>query len=186
MILRSHSNLRDRHAYLSASKHHWLGYDEDKFDRVFMAGLAAKRGSELHALAHDLIRLHVKLPNDNRTLNAYVNDAISFRMSPEQILYVSDNCFGTADALSFRNGRLRVHDLKTGTLPASIKQLELYAAMFCMEYDMKPNEIDIELRVYQNDEVQVYVGDPDVIFHHISKIRFFDARIEEMKKEALL
>ena len=51
---------------------------EDKLDRVFFTNEAAKRGTELHALAHDLIRLGVKLPKTRATLNMYVNDAIGF------------------------------------------------------------------------------------------------------------
>lgn len=74
-----------------------------------------------------------KLPRLNKTLNAYVNDAIGYKMIPEQILFYSDNCFGTADAIVFRNGLLRIHDLKTGVIPAHMEQLEVYAALFCLE-----------------------------------------------------
>lgn len=63
-------------------------------------------------------------------MNMYVNDAISFRMVPEQILFYSENCFGTADTIVFRNGTLRIHDLKTGVVPAHMEQLEIYAALF--------------------------------------------------------
>jgi hypothetical protein len=86
-------------------------------------------------------------------------------MNTEVVLYYSDKFFGTADAISFRkgtNGRyiLRIHDLKTGKvgkIESHMEQLEIYAALFCLEYKIKPREIDIELRVYKNDEVLVHV-----------------------------
>ena len=34
-------------------------------------------------------------------------------------------------------------------------QLLIYAALFCLEYKIKPGEIEFELRIYQNDEVLV-------------------------------
>ena len=48
---------------------------------------------------------------------------------------------------------LRVHDLKTGTRAAHMEQLLVYAALYCLEYRVKPRDIEIELRIYQNDEV---------------------------------
>lgn len=185
MIFRSHSELLGRHAFLSASKYHWTNYDEDKLDRVFLTALAAQRGTELHELAHNMIRLGVKLPRTQKTLNLYVNDAIGFRMTPEQILYYSDNSFGTADSISFRNNMLRIHDLKTGVTPTSVRQLEVYAALFCLEYRMKPFEIEIELRIYQNDEIQIFEADPDSIFHIMDKIISFDKRLDALRMEAL-
>lgn len=184
MIFNTHSQLVGRHAFLSASKYAWTNYDLEKLDRVFLRSLAAQRGTELHAFAHDAIRLGVKLPRTPKTLNMYVNDAIGFRMTPEQILYYSDNCFGTADAISFRKDVLRISDLKTGITLTSVRQLEVYAALFCLEYRKKPFEIGIELRIYQNDEIQIYVVDPDLITHIMDKIITFDQRIEAIKMEA--
>lgn len=185
MILNRHSDLIGRHAFLSASKYHWVNYDDEKMARVFVQAMASAKGDRLHALAHDLIRESVKLPRMRKTLNLYVNDAIGFKMTPEQPLYYSDNAFGTADALSFRKNYLRIHDLKTGITPCKVTQLEVYAALFCLEYNFKPFDIGIELRIYQNDEVQIYDADPDVIFHIMDKIVTFDRRIEELKEEAL-
>lgn len=184
MLWNMHSRLVGAHAFLSASKHHWVNYDDDKMERVFTAAMAAKRGTELHTLAHDLIRLGVKLPANKRTLNAYVNDAIGFRMKPEQVLYYSDYAFGTADAIGFRDNYLRIHDLKTGLTKTSVTQLEVYAAFFCLEYGFMPRELDgIELRIYQNDEVQIYMGDPHEITRIMSKIRAFNARLIELSLE---
>jgi Protein of unknown function (DUF2800) len=184
MHFNTHSRLLGQHAVLSASKYHWTNYDEDKVDRMYLAFLAARRGTELHAFAHEAIRLGQKLPRGNKSLNAYVNDAIGYRMTSEQILYYSDNCFGTADTISFRKNQLRIHDLKTGSSPTSERQLEVYAALFCLEYRFRPFDIEIELRIYQNDEVRVYVGDPDTIVHIMDRIKVFDKRIELIKQES--
>lgn len=183
-VFNPHRELAGLHAFLSASKYHWVNYDLDKLDATYITALAAQRGTELHQLAHDLIRMGVKLPRSDKTLNLYVNDAIGFRMKSEQVLYYSPNCFGTADAISFKNGVLRIHDLKTGVTATSEKQLEVYAAMFCLEYRLKPAEIQIELRIYQNDECRIYTPDPDVITHIMDKIVTFDKRINAIREEA--
>lgn len=184
MNFNTHSRVVGQHAFLSPSNCHWINYDEDKLDRVFFAAMAAKRGVELHALAHQLINLAVKLPANGKTLSLYVNDAIGYRMTSEQILYYSDNCYGTPDTINFRRNKLRIHDLKTGANEASFHQLEVYVALFCMEYRFKPFEIEIELRIYQNDEARVYVPDPDVIMHIMDKIITFDKRITDHRMEA--
>lgn len=183
MIFNEHSKLKGQHAFLGASKYHWINYSEDKLEKVFASSLAAKRGVELHELAHMAIRLGVKLPKSPKTLNLYVNDAIGYRMVPEQVLFYSENAFGTADAIGFHKNKLRIHDLKTGEVPASEHQLEVYAALFCLEYKFKPVEIDIELRIYQNNEVLVFEPTPDTIFHIIDRIITFDKRINIIKQE---
>lgn len=185
MIFAKHSELAGRHAFLSASKHHWTNYDEEKLDRVYLTALAAQRGTELHAFAHEAIRLGIKLPRTSNTLNLYVNDAIGYRMTSEQILFYSDNCFGTADAIAFRRNTLRIHDLKTGVTQTSERQLEVYAALFCLEYRFKPFDIQMEFRIYQNDEIRIYDGDPDIISHIMDKIITFDKRINDIRMEAL-
>lgn len=184
MIFNPHLNLVGQHAFLSASKYHWINYDDEKLDTVFIAALAAKRGTELHEFAAEAIRLGVKLRSTPKTLNLYVNDAIGYRMAPEQVLYFSDNCFGTPDTIAFRRNKLRIHDLKTGVTATSEHQLEVYAAMFCLEYRVKPFEIETELRIYQNDEVRIYEADPDVITHIMDKIVTFDKRITTIRLEA--
>jgi hypothetical protein len=111
----------------------------------------------------------------------YVNDAIGFNMIPEQILYYSENCFGTADAILFKNNLLRIHDLKTGSSPVSVTQLEIYAALFCLEYDVNPNSIDIELRIYQNDEVRIHIPEKEDILYIMEKIVSFDKELDKLK-----
>jgi hypothetical protein len=176
-----------QHAFLSPSKYSWINYDDEKLDRVYIAALAAQKGTELHKLAHDLIRLGVKLPRSKQTLSMYVNDAIGFRMKPEQILWYSENVFGTTDAISFRRNILRISDLKTGIMETSHHQLEVYAALFCLEYGIeykfKPFDIQMELRIYQNDDVRLFEADPDVIAHIMDKIQTFDKRIKIIREE---
>ena len=145
MIFNSHSELRGLHAFLSPSSYHWVNYNDQKLEARFVAAMAAKRGTDLHALAHEAIRLGVKLSRSNKSLSTYVNDAIGYKMACEQTLYYSDNCFGTADTISFNRGKLRIHDLKTGISATSEHQLEVYAALFCLEYGISPFEIEIEL-----------------------------------------
>lgn len=185
MRFNKHFELKDKHAFFSPSKYHWINYDEDKMDRVYAAAQAAQLGTERHEIAHNLIKHGISLPDTTQTLNMYVNDAIGFRMTPEVPLYYSDNFFGTADALSFRDNMLRVHDLKTGDTRTSVHQLEIYAALFCLEYLFKPFEIEMELRIYQSDDIQIFVADPDVIFHIMDKIVTFDKRIDSIRLEGL-
>lgn len=185
MLFNKHFDVAGKHAFLSPSKYHWINYSDDKLDHVFTARMASQRGTDLHNFALDAIRLGVKLPKSAKTLHLYVNDAIGYRMTPEQVLYYSDNAFGTADTIAFRRNKLRIHDLKTGLHASSVHQLEVYAALFCLEYRYKPHEIEIELRIYQNDEVQIFEADPGVILHIMDKIITFDKRLNELRLEAL-
>jgi hypothetical protein len=173
------------HAFLSASKYHWVKYTDEKIAQVFMTQLAAQKGDQLHQLAHDLIKHGIKLPDNGTTMSRYVNDCIGFMMTPEQVLFVSENCYGTADAISFRGNKLRIFDLKTGVTQTSFVQLLVYAAFFCIEYRMKPFEIETELRIYQNDECRVMEGDPDEITHIMDRIKTADVIITSMRNEAL-
>jgi hypothetical protein len=181
MNFNDHSQLAGQHAFLSASKYHWINYDEEKLILSFSRFQAAQRGTELHEFAHNAVRLGIKLPKSNKTLNLYVNDAIGFKMQTEQVLYYSDNCFGTADAIVFRNNKLRIHDLKNGVTIASPNQLMVYAALFCLEYNVLPADIDIELRLYQSDEVQVFIPVPEDLLAIMEKIIAFDKKIDQLK-----
>lgn len=181
MLFNQHSGLEGRHAFLSPSNYHWLNYNEQKLEARYYALNAARRGTDIHALAHESIRLGIKLSKSNQALSTYVNDAISYKMTCDQILYYSDNCFGTADTISFRRNKLRIHDLKTGIIPSSEKQLEVYAALFCLEYGINPFEIEIELRIYQREEIKIFEPPPDHIVHIMEIIVEFDQQIETMK-----
>lgn len=181
MNFNRHSNLEGAHAFLGASNYHWINYDEEKVITTFTKRQAVVRGTQLHELASNLITMNVKLPRSNKTLNAYVNDAIGFKMTPEQLLYYSDNCFGTTDTILFRNNLLRIHDLKTGENPASFNQLMVYMALFCLEYNQRPIDIDAELRIYQLDEIRVCVPEPEIVVNIMNKIIKFDEVIDKIK-----
>lgn len=178
-----HSNLDGQHAFLGASKYHWLNYDDNKVAESYRSYLAKEKGTKLHEFAATCITLGQKLPRSNKTLNMYVNDAIGYRMTPEVLLYYSDNCFGTADSICFRNNLLRIHDLKTGVTPASMKQLLIYSGLFCLEYRMKPFEFETELRLYQSDDISIYKPEPDEIQFVMNKIIAADKIIEKIKVE---
>ena len=179
----NHSNLEGTHAFLSASKYNWINYDEARLIEAYRRFKAAAKGTELHEFAAKCIELRQKLPKSDRTLNLYVNDALKYHMRPEQKLYFSSNCYGTADAISFENGMLRIHDLKTGENPAHIEQLMIYAALFCMEYGRKPKDIDMELRLYQNDEVLCHNPEAIDIDDIMQKILAFDKILKDMEEE---
>ena len=181
MHFNDHWKLKDKHAFLGASQCSWLNYDEERLITVYQNMMAKERGTRLHAFAAECISLNQKLPRSNKTLNLYVNDAIGYHMTPEQILYYSDNCFGTADAILFKNNFLRIHDLKTGAGKTHIEQLEIYAALFCLEYKFDPEKIGIELRIYQNDEVRIYQPLPEEIRSIMNQIIEFDKIIEKVK-----
>lgn len=158
MQFNRHSELAGRHATISASKYHWIRYTNAKFIEWVHTQMQAARGTELHNLAANLIKMGYKLPRNGTTMSRYVNDCIGFRMRPEQVLFYSIHAFGTADAITLQeiDGKLilRISDLKTGVSKASFEQLMVYAAYFCLEYEMKPFELDeIILRIYQNDDV---------------------------------
>lgn len=183
MNFNKHFAVEGKHAFLSASKYHWINYDSDKLAETFMKHQATLRGTVLHDFAAQCISLGQKLPKSAKTLNMYVNDAIGYKMKPEQVLFYSENCFGTADAISFRQKLLRIHDLKTGTTPAHMEQLMVYAALFCLEYNYKPSDIDIELRLYQNDKVLVHCPEADEIVPIMDKIQYFDKLINKIRME---
>ena len=184
----NHRNLEGLHSTFSPSQSHWLRYDDDKVKEVYSNKKAAELGSRLHKWAMDTINLGLKQPRSKKTICAYVNDAIGFKMSTEVVLFYSERIFGTADTISFRTGPegrniLRIHDLKTGRIPASMEQLEVYAALFCLEYKVKPRDIDFELRIYQNDEIIVHNPTAEDIDPIMDKIIHVDKLLETMDNE---
>lgn len=181
MNLNPHWELRGKHALLSPSQPSWLNYSEEKMETVYSNIQAVEMGTRKHALAAELISLNEKMPRSKRSLCSYVNDAIGYRMVPEQPLYYSDNCFGTADAISFEGNLLRIHDLKTGSHPGKMEQLKIYAALFCLEYGFRPIDISIELRIYQFDEIAIENPDYEEIENIMAKIILLDNVIENSK-----
>lgn len=183
MNFNTHLNFEGQHAFLGASRYHWINYDESKLAESYSKMLAAQKGTELHEYAAWCIRLGQKLPKSQKTLNMYVNDAIGFKMTPEQVLLYSENCFGTTDAISFRKGLLRIHDYKSGVIPGHMEQLEVYAALFCLEYKIKPGDIEMELRIYQHDEILFHHPTAEDIVPIIDKIITFDKIINKIKEQ---
>lgn len=182
MNFNEHWNLVGKHAFLSPSQYHWVNYNLEKLEERFFNSKAAERGTELHEYAAMAIKLNRKQPKNHDTVNMFVNDAIGYSMTPEQPLYYSDNCFGTADAISFNKDLLRIHDLKTGVSPTSMMQLEIYAALFCLEYGKNPEAMDIALRIYQNNAKEEFVPEGKEIAGLMDQIVEFDAMIEKFKE----
>ena len=181
MVFNNHSNLEGLHAPFGASKSSWLRYDDEKVVEVYQNMRAAEIGTRLHEWAKQTIDLGIKQPRSKQTIYSYVNDAIGFKMSTEVVLFYSERFFGTADAISFRDNFLRIHDLKTGVTPVHIEQLEIYAALFCLEYKIKPTNIKIELRIYQNDEVLVHEPLPEDIMAIMDKIVHLNKLLENVE-----
>lgn len=179
MQFNNHSDFQGKHAILSPSKHHWIHYDQDKFIQSYSRRVAQQRGTRFHDVAQRCITLGIRLPNIKSALNMYVNDAIGYMMKPEQILVYTENVFGCTDAISFREKKLRIHDLKTGTTRASMDQLIIYSALFCLEYGFKPQKIETELRIYQGSEIIIHIPEPEEILRVIDKIILFDKTIRE-------
>jgi hypothetical protein len=183
MQFNRHTNLEGLHAPFSASKSSWLRYDDEKATEVYLNMKAAALGTKLHEWAKQTIDLGIKQPKSKKTLYAYVNDAIGFKMDTEVVLFYSERFFGTADTICFRNNTLRIHDLKTGKRDAKMEQLEVYAALFCLEYGIKPGSIEIELRIYQNDGVVCHTPEVDDIAHIMDKIIHLDKLLQKIDEE---
>lgn len=184
MNFNNHYNVKG-HAFLSPSSYHWVNYDDDHLRQKYNNALAAQKGTELHALAESMIKNRIKAANHKRALNMFVNDAIGFGMEPEVILYYSDHCYGTADAIKYEEATkdkpafLRIHDLKTGVTPVKMTQLEVYAAIFCLEYNVKPHLIEMELRIYQGNNYVVHIPEHEAILDIMQKIVHFDKVLNE-------
>ena len=180
-----HSSLEGTHAFLSASSHSWLNYDDDKLVKSYYSYMAKLRGTELHELAAVMIKHKVKAERNTKTFNMYVNDAIGFKMEPEVLLYYSPFCYGTADAIRYDDNEhfLRIHDLKTGTVPASMDQLLIYAALFFLEYDIDPHKTDVELRLYQNDDFLIAHPGIDDIIPVMDKIVSSNKVLEQLRED---
>lgn len=190
MRFNRHSDYEGQHALLSASKHHWINYPDQKIDAFVESSMSARLGTQLHEFAAMAIKLKQKMPKNKQTINAYVNECIGFRMEPEVVLYYSPICFGTADAVGFRNNILRISDLKNGITPTSFNQLYVYAALFYLEYGMRPMEHETQLRIYQNDDVKFPptsdgLADPDFITHVMSRIVYVDRRVTELRADRM-
>lgn len=201
-----HLNLEGGHAFLSASKYNWLNKTDDELIESYRNSWATTIGTLLHSYAADSIRFRERLRKTDakgvkfdlmrkgvpeyaidihgqfETLMSYVNDAIGYQMDPEILLYYSDLCFGTADAIQLCGDILRIHDLKTGTTPAKMEQLLIYAGLFYLEYGYKPERIHTELRIYQLDEIIVHEPEPNEIREVMDAIVAKDRVLQKIKE----
>ena len=192
-----HKQLEGKHAFLGASNFHWINWNDTIFEERYYNQFSTIIGTAVHSLAHDCIVSRTRLNKHDRHLiemtlykayipkDAYdpdviltnlipfVNDAIGFHMSSEILLYYNMYCFGTSDAISFNEKEklLRIHDLKTGTTPAHMEQLMIYAALFCLEYHKNPKQFNTELRIYQNLDVIISNPTGDEIEDYMNLIK---------------
>lgn len=178
-----HSKYEGQHAFLSASKHYWINYDDEKLIFMYNAEQTTIKGTETHEFASLCIKRRQRLPKVKKTLEMFVNDAIGYKMRSEQLLFYSENCFGTADAISFDGKLLRIHDLKTGITKVHMEQLMVYAALFCLEYGVNPKDIKMELRIYWKNDILICEPPHEAIIQIMATIQRFDKIINKMKEE---
>ena len=190
-VFNRHPEIEGRHSFLSPSKYHWINYDDEKIVASYDKHMTAALGTRLHAWAAETIKLGLSQPDNSKTINMYVNDCIGYRMSVEVPLVYTGNAFGTADAIKFEpnpdkespfKNLLRIFDLKNGESRTSEHQLECYAALFCLEYRVKPMEIEYDLRIYQQDEIQMFETDPEDIVYIMDRYVVANRLIESMKE----
>lgn len=140
----------------------------------------------LSPYGHEMLTSLSVIPIETwETVKAYINDGTNFNMESEQPLCYSERVFGTADAIKFDNNELKIMDLKTGTLPVHEEQLMTYAALFCLEYKQDPRKIDIELRIYQNGNVNVFTPEPNDISAIMKQISLVERRYKKITKRAI-
>lgn len=212
MTLNKHFDLEGKHAMLSASSWRWINDDIESLTKRICSQYSQLMGTLLHEIAYKHIKYRMKMNRYDKknvmlellskgipglvidtldfdvifdNLMTYINDAIGFKMEPEVVLRYSNNFFGTTDAINFNEKErfLRIHDYKSGVLPAHMEQLMIYAALFCLEYRIKPGEIDTELRIYQNNEIVFHNPGADEIAPICDKIVTFDNFITKMKED---
>lgn len=208
-----HYDKEGKHAVLSPSTWRWINDDKDALLRRLSSQYAQTIGTILHAMAYKHIKYRIKMSKFDKkhimlellsngvpgyvvnqydldsifeNLMAYVNDGIGFNMTPEVVLYYTDNFFGTADSIAYneKTKTLRIHDYKSGVVPAHMEQLGIYAALFCLEYRIKPYEIaETELRIYQNGEILFHNPTADEIKDFADKIIAHDTFINQLRQE---
>lgn len=212
MNFRRHLELEGKHAILSPSSWRWINDDIDSLTKRLCSQYLAPMGTILHDIARKHIKHRIKLNKYDKknvmlelveqgipayvidTINfdamyenfmMYVNDAVAFKMTPEVVLRYSDYIYGTTDAIKYEEESrfLRIHDYKSGTTPAHVEQVLIYAALFCLEYAIKPTSIQSELRIYQNSEPIIYVPAAEEIIQYAETIITFDNHMTKMREE---
>ena len=187
MSLKKNTRIIGQHALLSPSNYHWLDYEEDRLRQWYFNKQQAARGDKLHAYAQQAIELGVRQADNGTTLSMYINDCIGFRMEAEVPLMYSEVCFGTADACGLRVERgqltLRISDLKTGITPAEMKQLLIYAALFCFDFDFDPRKLRFILRIYQNDAIEELLPEASDIMLVMSRVKMQADLLAALREE---
>ena len=79
----------------------------------------------------------------------------------------------------------RIHALRTKHEPADMKQLLIYDALFCLKHGIKPCDIQIENRIYQNDDIWIVNPTCEDIDSIIEKIKEFDRVVREVRGDGL-
>lgn len=205
MNFNRHLELEGKHAIVSPSRYYSLLCDDDRFIQYCTSYYAQTLGTTLHEFAAKRISMGMRLHKSDSdsvlfylrdhgippyaidiqtimpNLIQYVNDAIGFRTTPEVTLKYSQNCFGTTDSIAFQNNVLRIQDYKSGVTPAKMEQLLAYASLFCLEYNIKPQDISTELRLYQSNEVRLEKPEPDVVEAMMERIVSRDAIIKSIE-----
>ena len=64
-----------------------------------------------------------------------------------------------------------------------MEQLEIYAALFCLEFKVKPSEIEMELRLYHNNEILYHTPTAEDIVPIMDKIITFDKVIRKIREQ---
>lgn len=210
MIWKDYSRLKNTHAFCGGSNYRWRNYDLEKLEQARISSFAAPIGTALHEYAAENIRHKIKVQKNDKhglaryliiekkippkalvnlgeqflNLYNYVNDCIDFNLDPEVTLYFSEHCYGFADAISWQDGVLQISDLKTGTSPASFMQLENYACFFCLDYKIKPKEINkIIFRLYQCGEITVAEPPSDILVPIIDQLIEFNRYLNWFSSE---
>ena len=183
MEYNNHWELAGKHAYLSPSNGAWVNYDAEKMANYYQNQLKKEEGTFLHDLASRLIKIRKRLPSQKNSFNQFVNDAIGLRMKSEIALFYSMNIFGTADALVYKDKEkhLQIHDLKTGFKEAPFIQLDIYSALFCLEYNKNPFDLTFEERIYQGVGYKDNFPEPEDIKKIMDKIVMLDQVIDSQK-----
>lgn len=181
--------LDGKHSFLAPSSSSWLRYSEERLKERWKTIHAAEEGTELHELASRLIDKKIKVQKTAKTFNMYVNDCIGFGLETEVPLYYSEFCFGHADAIGYSEKQkiLRVSDLKTGVSIPSRDQLMVYDALFFLEYGTRlgitPEEVTVENRIYQNNQIDLWIAEPNDILAIMGIIQKDNFILEKMKGE---
>ena len=69
MQWKEYSKLKGQHAFLSASKYSWLGYDDDKLVSSYFNFLSIAKGTRLYALVAARIDMDITMLQSTATLH---------------------------------------------------------------------------------------------------------------------